>query len=109
MDVFGKDGKKKHQRGSPEVIVEAPVDAGQRYNVRFHGGDETMLRREQIGVLRHYVQDGLGETASSMAGCDLYQCVIYRCMVGSRAYGLDHDESDIDRRGIDLPPSEMHW
>jgi predicted nucleotidyltransferase len=35
----------------------------------------------------------------------LYAHVIYRCVVGSRAYGLDHDESDIDLRGIYLPRS----
>ena len=35
--------------------------------------------------------------------------VIYRCVVGSRAYGLDHEDSDFDRRGIYLPPAAMHW
>src|SRR5438477_73705 len=39
----------------------------------------------------------------------LYDHVIYRCIVGSRAYGLDDDESDTDRRGIYLPPAELHW
>ncbi len=36
------------------------------------------------------------------AKCDLYEHVIYRCVIGSRAYGLDEDGSDIDRRGIYL-------
>ncbi len=31
---------------------------------------------------------------------DLEQFIIYRCVVGSRAYGLDNDESDTDRRDI---------
>jgi predicted nucleotidyltransferase len=35
--------------------------------------------------------------------------IIYRCIVGSRAYGLDIEGSDIDRRGIYLPPAELHW
>ncbi|BAU10533.1 hypothetical protein LEP3755_10170 [Leptolyngbya sp. NIES-3755] len=30
-------------------------------------------------------------------------------VVGSRAYGLDDEQSDIDRRGIYLPPAELHW
>lgn len=40
---------------------------------------------------------------------DLHQYVIYRCVVGSRAFGLDVEGSDFDRRGIFLPPAELHW
>lgn len=35
--------------------------------------------------------------------------MIYRCVVGSRAYGLDEPASDIDRRGIYLAPAALHW
>jgi len=45
----------------------------------------------------------------ALADFDLYGCVIYRCVVGSRAYGLASEESDTDRRGIYLPPAEMQW
>ena len=41
--------------------------------------------------------------------CNLYERVIYRCVIGSRAYGLDDAESDTDRRGIYLPPADLHW
>ena len=34
---------------------------------------------------------------------------ILRCIIGSRAYGLDQTGSDTDRRGIYLPPAELHW
>jgi len=44
-----------------------------------------------------------------MGEYDLHRYVIYRCIVGSRAYGLDHADSDTDRRGVYLPPAEMHW
>ncbi|RPI58505.1 MAG: hypothetical protein EHM48_10080 [Planctomycetaceae bacterium] len=44
-----------------------------------------------------------------MAQCDLHEYVIYRCIVGSRAYGLDHAGSDTDRRGVYLPPADMQW
>jgi uncharacterized protein len=40
---------------------------------------------------------------------DLEKLVIYRCVVGSRAYGLDNDESDTDRRGVYLAPAELQW
>ena len=42
-------------------------------------------------------------------GRDLRQYVVYRCIVGSRAYGLDDADSDIDRRGFYLPPAELQW
>jgi hypothetical protein len=34
---------------------------------------------------------------------------LYRCVIGSRAYGLDDDLSDTDYRGIYLPPADLHW
>ena len=40
---------------------------------------------------------------------DLHNFIIYRCIVGSRAYGLETDQSDTDRRGIYLPPANLHW
>jgi len=39
----------------------------------------------------------------------LFDHVILRVVVGSRAYGLDTDASDTDRRGCYLPPAERHW
>ena len=49
------------------------------------------------------------QNTNPMAEYDLYQYVIYRCVVGSRTYGLDREESDFDRRGVYLPPAEMQW
>jgi predicted nucleotidyltransferase len=42
-------------------------------------------------------------------GTQMFDFVIYRCVIGSRAYGLEHDASDTDRRGVYLPPADMHW
>jgi predicted nucleotidyltransferase len=39
----------------------------------------------------------------------LYERVIYRCVIGSQAYGLAGTDSDVDRRGIYLPPADLHW
>jgi predicted nucleotidyltransferase len=39
----------------------------------------------------------------------LFDRVIYRCIVGSRAYGLESNDSDVDRRGFYLPPADRHW
>jgi len=40
---------------------------------------------------------------------DLRHHIIFQCVIGSRAYGLEHETSDTDRRGIYLPPAELHW
>ena len=56
-----------------------------------------------------YQREGMARAADPMVEYDLYQYVIDRCVVGSRAYGLDHEASDRDRRGVYLPPAEMHW
>lgn len=40
---------------------------------------------------------------------NLFDHVVYRCIVGSRAYGLDEPGSDTDRRGIYVAPPELDW
>ena len=40
---------------------------------------------------------------------DYFQNVIYQCVIGSRAYGLDDADSDVDRRGFYLPPADKQW
>ncbi|HWD37570.1 MAG TPA: nucleotidyltransferase domain-containing protein [Fimbriimonas sp.] len=40
---------------------------------------------------------------------DLSEYVQYRCIVGSRAYGLADQGSDTDLRGFYLPPARLHW
>ena len=40
----------------------------------------------------------MGDPAHMLEEYDLYKNVIYRCVVGSQAYGLDRDSSDVDRR-----------
>jgi hypothetical protein len=72
--------------------------------VRFANQVEVALRSDQLAVLKHFhFADSEG------SNIDLFQWVIYRCVVGSRAYGLDQDGSDTDRRGIYLPPADRHW
>ena len=39
----------------------------------------------------------------------LESCVHYRCVVGSRAYGLEVEGSDTDRRGFYLAPAVLDW
>lgn len=48
-------------------------------------------------------------TESKVEEYDLRDHIIYRCVIGSRAYGLEHEGSDTDRRGFYLPPAHLHW
>ena len=111
MAVKGRGGGVTVPAGAVGRVVQSPVDAEHSYRVRFVGGEEAMLRRAEIAVLSHYqnLPFSCDPQGSALVEHDLRQYVIYRCIVGSRAYGLDNAESDYDRRGIYLPPAEMHW
>jgi hypothetical protein len=113
VEVRGPNGKAAHPRGAVGVIVQAPTDYWHAYRVRFPDDFEAALKRQELSVLAHYKQGPIGEGAAArhepLAEYDLYRHVILRCVVGSRAYGLDDAGSDTDRRGVYLPPAEMHW
>jgi len=108
VDIRGAGEKLVHAPGTVGVVVQSPADDWHSYRVRFPDGFETALARKELAVLSQYVQ-GAALGADDVAERDLYQHVIYRCIVGSRAFGLDDSESDVDRRGIYLPPAALHW
>ena len=95
--------------GAVAVILKSPADHQHAYRVRFPDGSEAALRRTQFAVRKQAQREGLGSAGDVLDEFDLMDCVIYRCVVGSRAYGLDEADSDVDRRGIYLPPADMHW
>jgi hypothetical protein len=108
-DILGASGKVLHPRGLVGVVVRSPVDSDHPYRVRFVDGIEASLRRDQVAMLARYKESEIGDTAITAQRCNLYERVIYRCVIGSQAYGLAGEGSDIDRRGIYLPPADLHW
>lgn len=96
-------------RGAVAVVVKSPTDNSHAYQLRFLNGVEATLRRHEFSIRKQFQKDGLQEAGAQLAEFNLYDHVIYRCIVGSKAYGLDDINSDIDRRGIYLPPAQMHW
>jgi hypothetical protein len=96
-------------RGAVGVVVEAPADNAHTYLVRFSRGTQAALRRAEFAVRKHFQRGELARPPGVLDDLDLREHVIYRCVIGSRAYGLEDDESDTDRRGIYLPPAERHW
>ncbi len=94
--------------GAVAEIVGLPADALHRYRLRFADGAVASARRRDFGLLGAYKagETGLAPPESEQ---DLSPYVIYRCVVGSRAYGLEGPDSDTDRRGFYLPPAALHW
>jgi predicted nucleotidyltransferase len=108
-DVMGQNGRILHPRGSVGVVVKSPEDLDHSYRVRFPDGVEEALRRDEVVMLARYMAGEIGDSEIASDRTNLYDRVIYRCIIGSRAYGLDDDQSDIDYRGVFLPPAELHW
>jgi hypothetical protein len=95
--------------GTVGMVVQVPVDDTHSYRVALPGGRELSLKRRQVRIRKQAQEEDLSELQRDIEEVDLYRHVIYRCIVGSRAYGLDDEGSDTDRRGIYLPPADLHW
>jgi predicted nucleotidyltransferase len=90
--------------GSVAEVVEAPASNHRPYLVRFVDGTELRVKFGELSVRRRQVEEEL-----ATPGADLRGYVIYRVLLGSRAFGLAAEASDSDRRSVYLPPAEMHW
>jgi predicted nucleotidyltransferase len=108
-DVVSESGRILHPRGAVGVVVRSPSDLGGCYRVRFPDGVEEAIGGQDVVMLAHYKEAEIGDPQVGADRSELYERVIYRCVVGSRAYGLDGDKSDTDYRGVFLPTAEMHW
>jgi len=90
--------------GSVGVVLESPPDNRQPYLVEFADGQTVEAYFYELALRRREVEDELGEVDE-----DLRRYIIYRCQVGSKAFGLEGENSDDDLRGIYLPPARLHW
>ena len=107
-DVYAQNDRIAHPAGAVGVIVQSPVDRSHAYRVKFADGFEAPLHHDQLVRLADFKREQI-QSANTPIDEGLYDRVIYRCVIGSRAYGLEGDESDTDRRGVYLPSAEMHW
>jgi predicted nucleotidyltransferase len=111
VEVRGPNGSLVHPRGAVGVVTRTPAVVGENYLVRFPDGFEKTLEPSPFEVLKHF-KDRLGDNSGAgipPASFELETVIIYRCVAGSRAYGLETDESDTDRRGVYLAPAELQW
>lgn len=107
--IQGSNGRIAHPSGAVGVVVKSPMDRQHSYRVRFSDGFEAALHHDQLELLAEFKEGDINNSDQVLAEHGLFDRVIFRCVIGSRAYGLDDENSDIDRRGIYLPPADLHW
>ncbi|MEZ2319798.1 MAG: DNA polymerase beta superfamily protein [Microcoleus sp.] len=109
IEVKNPASNQSWKPGAVGVIVQSPTDNSHAYLVKLPDGTEISLRRHELTIRKQFQSEGLQSKADFLAEYNLYDSVIYRCIVGSKAYGLDNAQSDTDRRGIYQPPANLHW
>jgi predicted nucleotidyltransferase len=109
VDIPSAAGLVLHPRGTVGVVVKSPADHEHSYRVRFPDGFEAALRRHEVTMLARFKEGEIADSTHIVADTDLTQRVIYRCVIGSQAYGLADAGSDVDHRGIFLPTADQHW
>lgn len=107
VDLLAKDSHVRREKGAVGTIIKAPSDNSHAYLIRFPDGAEHPFRRNELSILKEVQRDGFQPPEGAFD--KLTEFIIYKCVVGSRAYGLEHEMSDTDRRGIYLPPADLHW
>lgn len=105
VEIAASAGQPGQVGGAVGIVLKAPGDPTHAYRVRFVNGGEATLHRSDFSVRKEFQKAGLHEAMD----VNLETYVIFRCVIGSRAYGLDAEDSDVDRRGIYLPPADLHW
>lgn len=95
-------------RGSVGVVIERIAADPNSYRVSFPGFGAAHVPFEKLAYLSKFKQNSSQIADDTNQEC-LFERVIYRCVIGSQAYGLSHAESDVDYRGVYLPTADMHW
>lgn len=107
-ESVGTHGRAIHPPGAVGIVMRTPVGTETDYTIRFYDGFEVTLPRTDFEILKHF-KDRLPITALNGGPFELEPLVIYSCVVGSRAYGLDTADSDTDVRGVFVAPPKMLW
>ena len=108
-EIIGQNGRTLHPRGSVGVIVKSPTDIAHSYRVRFPDGVEEAFKSADLTTLAKFKTGEIEGDTVSFERHELFDHVIFQCIIGSQAYGLTDSESDVDRRGFYLPPAQLHW
>ena len=107
--VQSANGRTAQPSGAVGVIVRSPMDRQHAYRIRFPDGSEASIHHDQLTLLAQFKEGDINDADQTLSQHGLFDRVIFRCVIGSRAYGLNDENSDTDRRGIYLPPADVHW
>lgn len=91
--------------GRVAIVVHVPHTPEHSYRVRFADGKQGSYRRGELTIFKH----ADAEIPDAPHPGALLRFVQFRSVVGSQAYGLEQEGSDVDRRGFYLPPCDLHW
>jgi uncharacterized protein len=112
VEVRDEAGGLLRRSGTVGVVVEAVDDGPETlYRIRFASGDDAIVPRGALSIRKQRQRELISERPLNDQELDrlLTENLIYRCVAGSRAYGLDESGSDTDRRGVFVAPSVMQW
>ena len=101
-----EESPKFKKPGTVGVVVKCPPHNDLPYTIQFADGSSTLATFDQI-ILRRQEVDQL--LAAPQDFQQYRPLVIYRCQVGSKAFGLSNEQSDDDFRGIFLPAADQNW
>jgi hypothetical protein len=99
----------RDKSGVVKKIVES--EGKTRYLVAHADGTEATYTRQDLKI-RKQIQAGAVGPMRSQA--ELFSQLIpdtlaYKCVIGSQAYGLSTEQSDVDYRGVFIAPPELVW
>ena len=97
-------GAAYRKTGTVGIVIQCPPSNDEPYVVQFADGTTAKAYFHELTLRRKEVEMELARLE-----VDLLPFVIYRCQVGSKAFGLAGEDADDDLRGIYLPPASLHW
>lgn len=108
-NIMGQHGCVLHPAGAVGVVLRSPKDLEHAYRVKFADSVEAAIHPSELTPLALYKEGQIGDSTVNASRHNLFDYVIFRCVIGSQAYGLADESSDVDRRGFYLPPADLHW
>lgn len=94
--------------GAVGVIRTLPAVRTALYGIELTDGRTVQLPRSGFRIRRSEAR-ALPEASADAVLAEHRASLVFVCIVGSHAYGLAGAGSDVDRRGIYVPPAEVHW